>query len=148
MKAVEKFIKDHLDPDRVLFDVTEVEELIRKAWEAAQMIDFDYLESKRPDLAEVWPLLRQWFDKNHQKLFIEESILVQRIKHPSLNMALQFMTQQGALRVAYRGKSVRGDLLEGDFDRLMEVPEKMLDRDGWHGKVASVVGYAWGRRER
>ena len=34
-EALDQFVKDNLDEDRVLYDCVEVEELIRKAWNAA-----------------------------------------------------------------------------------------------------------------
>jgi hypothetical protein len=113
-------------------------------------INFDILQADYPEYAAVWAALREWFDRNWRKQYVELTVLVRALKDvepTDLLAALHIMIRQGMLAVAYRVKAPGGYLLEEEFDEPDQIPDEVWDRDSSRKIPADetelVSGYRW-----
>ena len=113
-------------------------------------INFDHLLTEYPEYADCWTALRDWFDSNSRKRYVELSVLVRSLRNLDkikLILAINTMVEEDMLKMAYRVKAPDGDLLEKDFDRPDIIPKELPDRS-FSGRVRTeeadiVSGYRW-----
>lgn len=113
-------------------------------------IDFDILQTDYPEYASAWTALREWFQENWRKQYVELAVLLRALRgmgRADLVSAINAMVDRGMLEMAYRVRSPYGDLLEGEYAEPDEIPEELWDRDFSHKIPRSegelVSGFRW-----